>query len=194
MNFWQIVVLALLALIAWYAFNVVRRLDRLSRQICNLFMLTATAHKLPLTGGGAADESCNGFVVGHVRHLKHWENKTYHRFLADGMTPDDALGASQALWDSQARWIAANAPQRIKNGCNNVTDSNLCPTCAENYAAAETTWAKLLEEEKASGKILDAFRYSISTPPCPTSLEEFIAETDKFIAEYGKKSEQKSEQ
>lgn len=214
MNFWQINVLALLALIAWGVFHGVRQLSTisrlLSRQLSNIFMLTASAHKFPLTWE-LADESCNGSVVGNTEQLKHWENKTYHRFLADGMTPDDALRASHDLLNSQARWIAKNAPQRIENGCHNQryivdlstplssdTSPNLCATCAENFAAAEATWAKLLEQEKASGKILDASEYFIATPLCPTSLEGSIAKQNKpfndFIAEYGTKPDQKREQ
>jgi hypothetical protein len=194
MNFWQLGVLALLALIAWGVFHGVRQLStisrQLSRQLSNLFMLTAAAHKFPLSSE-LADESCNGSVVGHTGHLKHWENKTYHRFLADGMTPDDALSASNALRNSQARWIAENASRRIENGCHNATDSNLCPTCAQNFAAAEATWAKLMEQEKVSGKSLDGFEYCISPPPCPTPVDKVIADTDRFIAECGTKPEQK---
>jgi hypothetical protein len=53
MNFWQIGVLALLALIALGLFHGIRQLStiskQLSRQLSNLFMLNAAAHKFPLT-------------------------------------------------------------------------------------------------------------------------------------------------
>jgi hypothetical protein len=55
-----------------------------------------------------------------------------------------------------------------------------------------------MEEEKVSGKMLAAWEYIIPVPPCPTSLEEYIAKRKKclndFNAEYGTKYSKEPEQ
>jgi hypothetical protein len=169
---WQGCVLILLVLTAFFAFRGLTRLEVLSRQLSNLYVLTAWKGVPPLESKQAPAQS--------EELLDAWEKLNRYRFLGNGVTLGQADSAAFAELQKQRRWIAAHNAERIENGCvkrSSFSDSEpgpelpkkeLCPGCAKAYAEAKQQWDEVLASEKM-GKFLSPHEYPVwhPRPRCP---------------------------
>jgi hypothetical protein len=194
---WQACILILVSLIAVFVFRIAdrlvglarreegsapTRLDSLSRQLSNLYVLIAWKG-VP----SSTLESCNAAVAGRTDLLDAWERLTRYRLLGNGMTLEEADSAAFAEFQKQRRWIAEHTLQRIENGCNKRSSFSdqepgpefpkkaLCRKCGQAYAEAKQRWAEVLAAEKM-GKSPSPHEYSAGHPsqPCP------LPKTDSF--------------
>jgi hypothetical protein len=160
---WQLLVVILLGLTAYLVFRGVNQLGTISRQLSNLYVLTAWKSVPAAELGG-----CSAWVTSYTNRLEAWEKLNEYRFLGNGMLPEEAHSAAHdEFFVNNGRWIAQSAPERIKNGCcdKKFPGNELCSTCAENYATAEKQFAEMMAKEKSTGKRLE--HYVIRVPACP---------------------------
>src|SRR5271157_5472627 len=133
---WQVCMLILAALTAFFVFRIAdglvglrrrddrpdpprldpARLEVLSRQLSNLYVLIAW--NCPKGVPGSHLESCNAAVAGSTELLSAWERLNRYRFLGNGMTGEEADSAEFVEFQKQRRWIAELTSDRIENGCN----------------------------------------------------------------------------
>ena len=146
---------------------VLIRLDRLSRQLSNLYILQAWK-RLPHTEDLDVPHSYAIGVPDRTEWLKFWERLNTIRFLSEGVSPEDASHATSKLWLQHARWIAQFAPERVENGCRGKKDGELCESCARSLGEVQALWARLMEKERA-GERLKNEEYVIGAQECPKS-------------------------
>jgi len=150
------------------------------QQLRNIYMLLAVRTVGPL---GPLDENpgtLNGLVASDSELLARWEKHLCHHFLASGLTPERASDAVSSTMDANAKFIAALAPERIKNACNGRTydldedlyDDDTCEACTKAIDEAKNRLKEVLAEE--GRRKLDPWEYSIPTPPCPLPRKESL--------------------
>jgi hypothetical protein len=184
---WQACVLIFSALVAFFVYReLAARLEVLSRQLSNLYVLTAwksvPSEELDSEDGSPPTTS--------MKSIDLWEKFNEYRFIGDGMLADQA---SLAAFDKRQKYwleIARDAPSRIKNRCNKRSFSSedtgkpLCPTCAEAYAEAEKELAGIQTAIRKRGvkrwKRNNLPRPFISEPLCPLPKTFTLMDKDGY--------------
>jgi hypothetical protein len=143
-----------------------RRLDTISHQLSNIYVLKAW--------GSVPDsclDSCSVWTVECTENLNAWAKMNQVRFLSKGMTLDAASSAASDLFfETHGRWIAQFAPSRVTNGCRTKKNGELCPDCAKTFTYATTKWDELMAKEKTTGKLVTGSELIIGIKECPQTM------------------------